>query len=412
MKLLGKASLVSLALGTLVAGCVADEAGTAAFKPEDSNDDAGEFTPGCGNGVLEDGEQCDVADLGAATCQSVGFDSGVLRCRTNCTYDTLDCVSPPNCGNGTLDAGEECDGNQLGGASCGSKGFAQGTIACNANCTLDATTCFTCGNGLLEGPEVCDGNNMGSESCESRQHDGGPLGCAVNCLEFDESSCTDCGDGSVDEGEDCEPNVELADTCESLGFTSGTVTCDAGCRFETTECSHACSDGIDNDDDGYLDYPEDPGCTAPDDNDEFVFANECDNIPTTIVDITTDADVTIVADTLSSATGFAGSCAPNAAGGSAIFLFHSETDQTVHLDLGHHVLGLPDFDYTNYDTVLYVREATCTGQEVACHDDKTQFVDLASELTVAMKADTDYFVFVGGYAAGSFGLEIDVPEAN
>ena len=411
LNLLGKFSFGGLVVGTIVGGCTADDVGTGAFMPTD-NDDGGEFTPGCGNGVLEDAEQCDVADLGAATCESVGFSGGVLRCRTNCTYDTLDCTAPPNCGNGTLDAGEECDGNQLGSSSCGSKGFAQGTIACNANCTLDTTSCFSCGNGLLEGPEVCDGNNMGSESCESRQHDGGPLACGANCLEFDESSCTDCGDGSIDQGEDCEPSVELTDTCESLGFSSGTVSCDSSCRFETNECQYACSDGIDNDDDGYLDFPGDPGCTSADDNDELVFADECDNIATDIIDITTEADITIVADTLSSPAGFAGTCASGATGGSAIFLFHSRTDQTVNFDLGHHVLGFPDLDYTNYDTVLYVREATCTGLEVACNDDKTLFVDVASEVTVALKADTDYFVFVGGYSAGTFGMEIDVPEAQ
>src|SRR3989344_7854293 len=35
----------------------------------------------------------------------------------------------------------------------------------------------------------------------------------------------------------------------------------------------ACSDGIDNDQDGFTDYPNDPGCTTANDNDERNFAS-------------------------------------------------------------------------------------------------------------------------------------------
>jgi len=38
----------------------------------------------CGNGILEPPEKCDGADLGGVTCQSLGFDSGVLACRPTC----------------------------------------------------------------------------------------------------------------------------------------------------------------------------------------------------------------------------------------------------------------------------------------------------------------------------------------
>ncbi len=34
-----------------------------------------------------------------------------------------------------------------------------------------------------------------------------------------------------------------------------------------------CSDGIDNDGDGYVDYPQDPGCDSPEDNDETTFTD-------------------------------------------------------------------------------------------------------------------------------------------
>ena len=47
----------------------------------------------CGNGVKEAGEDCDSTDLGGATCQSLGFESGTLSC-VDCIYRTAACVMP------------------------------------------------------------------------------------------------------------------------------------------------------------------------------------------------------------------------------------------------------------------------------------------------------------------------------
>ena len=45
------------------------------------------------------------------------------------------------------------------------------------------------------------------------------------------------------------------------GTTEERFPCDAG-------PAAWCSDGIDNDGNGFIDYPDDPGCFSPDDNDE------------------------------------------------------------------------------------------------------------------------------------------------
>lgn len=46
----------------------------------------------CGDSHLYDGiEECDTADLGGATCQSLGFAGGTLSCSATCLYDTSDC---------------------------------------------------------------------------------------------------------------------------------------------------------------------------------------------------------------------------------------------------------------------------------------------------------------------------------
>jgi hypothetical protein len=49
----------------------------------------------CGNGSIESGEECDRTTLGPATCASLGFNGGVLRCARNCQYDTSGCVATP-----------------------------------------------------------------------------------------------------------------------------------------------------------------------------------------------------------------------------------------------------------------------------------------------------------------------------
>jgi hypothetical protein len=49
----------------------------------DLPDDTG--TPGaCGNGIIDPGETCDTAPVGGATCQSLGFRAGTLRCASDC----------------------------------------------------------------------------------------------------------------------------------------------------------------------------------------------------------------------------------------------------------------------------------------------------------------------------------------
>jgi len=46
----------------------------------------------CGNGEKEGGEDCDGADLNAATCASAGYAEGTLSCTVACEYDVGSCV--------------------------------------------------------------------------------------------------------------------------------------------------------------------------------------------------------------------------------------------------------------------------------------------------------------------------------
>lgn len=49
------------------------------------------LVPGCGDGIIEPGEECDVSDFGGETCQTQGFNRGSLICTASCTIDTSAC---------------------------------------------------------------------------------------------------------------------------------------------------------------------------------------------------------------------------------------------------------------------------------------------------------------------------------
>ena len=79
-----------------------------------------------GNGPVEPRIVC-----GAGT----SLDSGSNACLWN------GLLAPDPCGNGIIEEEEECDFGSLGGATCESLGFGPGTLTCGAGCQLDASAC-------------------------------------------------------------------------------------------------------------------------------------------------------------------------------------------------------------------------------------------------------------------------------
>jgi hypothetical protein len=73
--------------------------------PTDGDGDADPSTTGdpeCGNGVIDDGEQCDGGNLGGFTCVDLGYSGGTLGCDpVTCTYDASACVTDMDGGSGT-----------------------------------------------------------------------------------------------------------------------------------------------------------------------------------------------------------------------------------------------------------------------------------------------------------------------
>ncbi|MSU74358.1 hypothetical protein EXS57_01095 [Candidatus Kaiserbacteria bacterium] len=56
--------------------------------------------PGCGDGVIGIGEQCEGSNLGGRSCTSLGFTGGSLSCTSACTFNTSQCTTSSGGGGG------------------------------------------------------------------------------------------------------------------------------------------------------------------------------------------------------------------------------------------------------------------------------------------------------------------------
>ncbi len=186
----------------------------------------------CGNAVLDPGEQCDDGNATAGD-----------GCSTLCAFEV--------CGNGVLDPGEQCDdANTTAGDGC--------SASCNAE---------VCGNGIPDPGEACDDGNLlvgdgcsatctveicgngvvdFGESCDDGNTTAGD-GCSASC------SLEACGNGVLDPMEQCDDgNVEGGDGCSPIcaaeicgnGVVDPGESCDDGGTDGGDGCSAACSSEI------------------------------------------------------------------------------------------------------------------------------------------------------------------------
>ncbi len=185
----------------------------------------------CGNGIVEEGEDCDDGNY-------IHFDA----CPNTCRF--------PVCGDGIREGLEECD-----------DGNTDNTDYCNNDCKLTM-----CGDGVLQKYEACDNGERNSDT--------EPDACRLNC------SMPRCGDGVKDGGEECDDgNDDSTDGCTVLcrfpvcgdGYVQEGEECDDGNDDDTDACTHHCKNASCGD--GYVQEGEE--CDDGNRNEDDECSNEC-----------------------------------------------------------------------------------------------------------------------------------------
>jgi hypothetical protein len=210
---------------------------------------------------------------------------------------------------------------------------------------------------------------------------------------------TQCADG-IDNDGDMWIDYPLDPGCTSPDDDSeNTDTCRTS---PTAATCPQCGNGRDDDGDGFIDYqppgampPGDPGCTDradPDEGDDCVPAAGQPSVP--ITDITTSGS----ADGTTMGTGVfqqmtSGCGSTSGSGPEKVYEYRLAAGKT---SLTASTVNAA----TTFDTVVYIRRGTCTGQEVACNDD---FTGLQSTATVMNPTAGVYFIFVDGYSTSAMG---------
>lgn len=276
-------------------------------------DDGFECRPRCGNGKVDDGEDCDDGeDNGASPCGCSGACSLPQTCDDGdpctvddtCSGDTcagidpcaglagVECVPIDSgyecralCGNGRIDEGEDCDAggdNATSACGCGkactwpttcddedpctvgdtcSAGACVGSDPCAEKAGFEcvpADTGFSCvalcGNARLDPGEQCDhGGQNGGGCCTKACEDA--CGEGFDCVQRDVGSQCEarCGNGRLDAGEECDwgngsggfypQSMECACT-ETCGLVQEGVACIGDpCMLGNACLGGVCQDG-------------------------------------------------------------------------------------------------------------------------------------------------------------------------
>lgn len=220
--------------------------------------------PGCGNGVVEEGETCDPP----ATCPTSCNDGDV------CTSDTMT-GSASTCN-------AACHNTSI--TSCTN---ADGCCPQGCNSTNDNNCAIECGNGVIETGETCDPPNSCPNTCNdenactndimtgsaancntvcsnniivSCNNDDGC--CPSGCDSINDNDCsTSCGNHVVDQGETCDPSKDCPIDCDDQNnctidqIIGSAANCNVVCLHkpivlcnnEDGCCPAGCDSTVDND---------------------------------------------------------------------------------------------------------------------------------------------------------------------
>ncbi|MFT3700495.1 MAG: hypothetical protein QM831_45545 [Kofleriaceae bacterium] len=236
-------------------------------------------------------------------------------------------------------------------------------------------------------------------------------------------------DGSGTFSVTLQGTIKANGSCEGALAQSGALTCPSGYACAGTMGSRTCkpalcSDGMDNDGDGKIDYPFDPGCDSPGDNDETNAANtvcsdNMDNDGDGTKDFPADTGCASAADTSEvlcstehdafaaiTATTMSGTTAGKAndqTPKSGCTLSSNAPDVVYTLNLPVPVATLSiDTLASSYDTVLSIVDTHCTNT-IACDDDDNIDATFStkSKIVLTNVSAGNYAVVIDGYSTNS-----------
>jgi hypothetical protein len=215
-------------------------------------------------------------------------------------------------------------------------------------------------------------------SCEGLLFDSGALHCASGfaCIGTPGSrTCraAECQDG-LDNNADGKMDFPLDPGCDSPSDNAEDTVCPGpACPI--------CSDGIDNDGDGPTDFPADPGCFTASGSSEA--CQQSEPIAQITQRLTTGTTTGQVND-------FFPTCGTTGT--------HTAPDVALQLDLPVTMATL-NLNVTGFDTAVTVLDSTCGGTQLACSDPPL--------MTLTSIAAGTYYVVVDGFSSGSGNFTVE-----
>ena len=183
--------------------------GSCTFDPAGLSEENGNTNFGCGNGIIEETEECDDGNL--KNGDGCG-DQCIVESGWGCAAGDPS-VCKPICGDGMIYGDEECDdGNTNTGDGCNENCRAENGFICEGQ----PSVCYSadCGDGVIQSNEECDDGNADSGD-----------GCSATCEIEHGWECTGqpsycaplCGDGIITAEEECDDgNTQSEDGCSNV----------------------------------------------------------------------------------------------------------------------------------------------------------------------------------------------------
>ena len=236
------APIIKLDAGTVISLDVPPRVDTRITTCVPTDDGGCGIPPGCGNGALDNNEECDDGNTASG-------DGCSLACRQEtdwtCPTPGAPCISTVVCGDGRVSGKEACDDqNTSDGDGCSAD---CSTVEPGWVCKAPGIRCQPkCGDGVLTGWEDCDDGNLASGD-----------GCTEACKLEPGFACPDpgkachetvCGDGVKEGAESCDdgnnvPGDRCAPDCKSEPICTGTDGCTSPCGDGLKLPDEGCDDG-------------------------------------------------------------------------------------------------------------------------------------------------------------------------